>query len=99
MTTVGRVWMTAILVVVGRQSLVIGCWSSVRPDRDQRLLTTNDQRLLMRESVDERVDAERVSDAGEALEVGAALALALEGVAVIGVVGDHHEHVFLIVED
>ena len=49
--------------------------------------------------VQQGVDPERVAEAGKAFEVDAAFAFALERIAVVGVVGDQHEHVALLIEN
>ena len=53
----------------------------------------------MRQGIEDGVDAESVAGTGEPVEVRAALALALEGVAVIGVVRDEHHQMSAMVED
>src|SRR5262245_50509542 len=72
---------------------------------DYRLLTdprlpTPDSRLRsVRQRIQQRIDAERIPRSREVFEVLAAVALALERVAEVGVVRHHDEDVTEVVRD
>ena len=54
---------------------------------------------LMRHRIDQRVDAERVAETREPVEVRAVFAFALEGVAVVRIVRDEHHQMPFVVKD
>src|SRR3989442_2342070 len=71
----------------------------VAGDGNSRSIALRRSAGLMRHRINQRVDAERVAETREPVEVRAVFAFALEGVAVIGIVRDEHHQMGFVVKD